>query len=70
MRKAVGTPMMFHAKAFDTFAPFGPVVASNLDTECRINGEVPVEARTNDLIYSPDFPVSWISHIMTRSSTS
>jgi 2-keto-4-pentenoate hydratase/2-oxohepta-3-ene-1,7-dioic acid hydratase in catechol pathway len=70
LRKTVGTPMMFHAKAFDTFAPFGPVVAteadpSNLDTECRVNGEVRVKARTDDLIYSPDFLVSWISYIMT-----
>lgn len=57
LRKIVGTPMMFHAKAFDTFAPFGPVVAtdidpSNLDTVCRVNGEVRVKARTDDLIYS------------------
>jgi 2-keto-4-pentenoate hydratase/2-oxohepta-3-ene-1,7-dioic acid hydratase in catechol pathway len=70
LRKIVGTPMMFHAKAFDTFAPFGPVVVtdidpSNLDTECRVNGEVRVKARTDDLIYSPDFLVSWISHVMT-----
>ena len=54
LRKTVGTPMMFHAKSFDTFAPFGPVIAtdidpSNLDTECRVNGEVRVKARTDDL---------------------
>ncbi len=70
LRKTMGTPMMFHAKAFDTFAPFGPVVATdvdpnNLDTECRVNGEVRVKARTDDLLYAPDLLVSWISHIMT-----
>ncbi len=70
LRKTMGTPMMFHAKSFDTFAPFGPVVATdvdpaNLDTECRVNGEVRVEARTDDLLYAPEFLVSWISHIMT-----
>jgi len=70
LRKTAGTPMMFHAKSFDTFAPFGPVVdtevdPSNLDTECRVNGEVRVKARTDDLIFSPEFLVSWISHIMT-----
>ena len=70
LRKTMGTPMMFHAKSFDTFAPFGPVIAtgidpSNLDTECRVNGEVRVKARTDDLLYSPDLLVSWISHIMT-----
>ncbi len=70
LRKTMGTPMMFHAKSFDTFAPFGPVVAtdvdpSNLDTECRVNGEVRVKARTDDLLYAPEFLVSWISHIMT-----
>src|SRR5215469_17161044 len=31
LRKIAGTPMMFHAKAFDTFAPFGPVVATDID---------------------------------------
>jgi 2-keto-4-pentenoate hydratase/2-oxohepta-3-ene-1,7-dioic acid hydratase in catechol pathway len=70
LRKIAGTPTMFHAKAYDTFAPFGPVIAtnidpSNLDTECRVNGEVRVKARTDDLIYSPDLLVSWLSHIMT-----
>jgi 2-keto-4-pentenoate hydratase/2-oxohepta-3-ene-1,7-dioic acid hydratase in catechol pathway len=70
LRKTMGTPMMFHAKSFDTFAPFGPAVAtdvdpSNLDTECRVNGEVRVKARTDDLLYAPELLVSWISHIMT-----
>jgi len=70
LRKTMGTPMMFHAKSFDTFAPFGPAVASdvdpnNLDTECRVNGELRVKARTDDLLYSPEQLVSWISHIMT-----
>jgi 2-keto-4-pentenoate hydratase/2-oxohepta-3-ene-1,7-dioic acid hydratase in catechol pathway len=70
LRKTVGTPMMFHAKSYDTFAPFGPVVntdidPSNLDTECRVNGAVRVKARTDDLLYAPEFLVSWISHIMT-----
>ena len=70
LRKTMGTPMMFHAKAFDTFAPFGPAIAtdvdpSNLDTECRVNGEVRVKARTDDLLYPPELLVSWISHIMT-----
>ncbi len=70
LRKTMGTPMMFHAKSFDTFAPFGPVIAtdldpSNLDTECRVNGELRVKARTDDLLYAPELLVSWISHIMT-----
>ncbi|HEY2105220.1 MAG TPA: fumarylacetoacetate hydrolase family protein [Candidatus Binataceae bacterium] len=70
LRKTMGTPMMFHAKSFDTFAPFGPVIAteidpSNLDTQCRVNGEVRVDARTDDLLYAPELLVSWISHIMT-----
>jgi 2-keto-4-pentenoate hydratase/2-oxohepta-3-ene-1,7-dioic acid hydratase in catechol pathway len=70
LRKIAGKPMMFHAKSFDTFAPFGPVVATdidpyNLDTECRVNGELRVKAPTDDLLYSPEFLVSWISHIMT-----
>jgi 2-keto-4-pentenoate hydratase/2-oxohepta-3-ene-1,7-dioic acid hydratase in catechol pathway len=70
LRKTMGTPMMFHAKSYDTFAPFGPAVATdvdpaNLDTECRVNGELRVKARTDDLLYQPDLLVSWISHIMT-----
>ena len=30
LRKIAATPMMFHAKAFATFAPFGPVVATDI----------------------------------------
>jgi 2-keto-4-pentenoate hydratase/2-oxohepta-3-ene-1,7-dioic acid hydratase in catechol pathway len=68
--KIRGTPLMFHAKAFDTFAPFGPLVVTDinyadLDMECRVNGELRVKSRTNDYIYPPDLLVSWLSHIMT-----
>jgi 2-keto-4-pentenoate hydratase/2-oxohepta-3-ene-1,7-dioic acid hydratase in catechol pathway len=70
LSKIRGTPLMFHAKAFDTFAPFGPVVVTDinhadLDMECRVNGELRVKSRTNDYIYPPDLLVSWLSHIMT-----
>lgn len=58
------------AKGFDTFAPFGPVIAVGLDpgalsVECRVNGETRQRGRTSDLLFSPAFLVHFISKIMT-----
>ena len=58
------------AKGFDTFAPFGPVIALglsplDLSLELRVNGEVRQRARTSDMHYGPAFLVSHISKIMT-----
>lgn len=65
-----GTQLSYHWKAYDTFGPLGPVVATGLgDVEglrmtSRLNGVVHAETKVS-LIYSPADLVSWISHIMT-----
>lgn len=70
LRRDWGTQFSYHWKAFDTFAPMGPVVATDLGNIeglsmiSRINGETHVETQVS-LIYSPTDLVSWISHIMT-----
>ena len=58
------------AKGFDTFAPFGPYVASGLDphgrrVECRVNGETRQRGNTKDLLFGAAFLVHFISHVMT-----
>lgn len=70
LRRDWGTPVSYHWKAYDTFAPLGPVVATDLGEiegramTSRVNGEVQYETVVS-LIYSPEDLVSWISHIMT-----
>ncbi len=58
------------SKGFDTFAPMGPVIATdvdptNLQIETRLNGERRQFSRTSQLIFSCYELVSYISHIMT-----
>jgi len=58
------------AKSFDTFAPYGPWFATDLDPtglgiETRVNGEVKQKGNTGDMIFSPFELVSFISHVMT-----
>jgi len=57
------------AKSFDTFAPFGPWIASidpsEADIQTRINGNVKQDSNTSDLIFSIPKLVEFISHIMT-----
>ncbi len=58
------------AKSFDTFGPFGPVVAAGLDpTELRIrtilNGEERQNYPVSDMIFPPQRLVSLISRDMT-----
>jgi 2-keto-4-pentenoate hydratase/2-oxohepta-3-ene-1,7-dioic acid hydratase in catechol pathway len=58
------------AKGFDTFAPFGPVIALGLSPldlalELRVNGETRQRARTSGMHFKPAFLVSHISRIMT-----
>lgn len=57
-------------KVFDTFAPIGPYIetdldVSNLHLESRLNGEVRQSHSTADFLFSPDFIVAMISHMMT-----
>jgi len=58
------------AKGFDTFAPFGPVIAlapASLDLalELRVNGSVRQRARTSGMHFKPAHLVHHISKIMT-----
>jgi len=58
------------AKSFDTFAPIGPCIETELDPhnlalETRLNGELKQRTNTSDLIFSVPELVSFISHVMT-----
>jgi 2-keto-4-pentenoate hydratase/2-oxohepta-3-ene-1,7-dioic acid hydratase in catechol pathway len=58
------------AKGFDTFAPFGPVIALglsplDLSLELRVNGEARQRARTSGMHFAAPFLVHHISKIMT-----
>jgi len=58
------------AKSFDTFAPIGPCIETDIDPndlniELRLNGEVKQSSNTSNMHFKPDFLVSFISNIMT-----
>jgi 2-keto-4-pentenoate hydratase/2-oxohepta-3-ene-1,7-dioic acid hydratase in catechol pathway len=58
------------AKGFDTFAPAGPWIVSDLDPsdlgiETYVNGELRQSGRTSDLIFGIPHLISYISRIMT-----
>ncbi|MCA1830902.1 MAG: fumarylacetoacetate hydrolase family protein [Actinomycetota bacterium] len=57
-------------KGFDTFAPLGPWIETELDPiglqiSARVNGVTKQEANTKDLVFPPAFLVSYISRVMT-----
>ena len=63
-------PQWSRAKSFDTFTPFGPVIATDLDPESlqvtsRLNGEVRQDYPVNDMFFSPLELVQRISRGMT-----
>ena len=58
------------SKSFDTFAPIGPCIETELDPgnvilETYLNGELKQHTSTNDLIFSVPEEISFISHVMT-----
>jgi 2-keto-4-pentenoate hydratase/2-oxohepta-3-ene-1,7-dioic acid hydratase in catechol pathway len=58
------------AKASDTFAPFGPAIATDLDyrdllVESRLNGEVRQSERTKDMLFDVETLVSYVSRYIT-----
>jgi 2-keto-4-pentenoate hydratase/2-oxohepta-3-ene-1,7-dioic acid hydratase in catechol pathway len=58
------------AKGFDTFAPLGPWIETEIDTACLrletfLNGERKQSSDTSHLIFPPRRLVSFISRIMT-----
>lgn len=63
-------PQWVRAKGFDTFCPFGPVVATGLDPAMLVvrtilNGEVRQDYPVNDMVFSVAQLVSRISRDMT-----
>ena len=60
----------FAAKAYDSFAPMGPVIATDLDPAritlvTRVNGEERQSDSTANLIFSVPFLISYLSRVMT-----
>jgi 2-keto-4-pentenoate hydratase/2-oxohepta-3-ene-1,7-dioic acid hydratase in catechol pathway len=58
------------AKGFDTFAPMGPVIETDLNVnnvaiQGRLNGEVKQSSNTSNMIFKPAFLVSFVSNVMT-----
>lgn len=58
------------AKGYDTFAPLGPGLVSDLDPsslaiECRVNGEVRQQSNTKLMVFGVSELVSFASSIMT-----
>ena len=58
------------AKSFDTFAPIGPVIETEIDpsdltVQSRLNGKVMQDGRTSDLIFKVPAIVSYLSRQMT-----
>ncbi|MGJ9416446.1 fumarylacetoacetate hydrolase family protein [Massilia sp. CMS3.1] len=63
-------PQWVRAKGFDTFCPFGPVIATGLNPTMLVvrtilNGEVRQDYPVNDMVFSVAELVSKISHDMT-----
>ena len=63
-------PQWSRAKSFDTFTPFGPVIATDLDPEslqvtAELNGEVLQDYPVSDMFFSPLELVQRISRGMT-----
>jgi len=63
------------AKGFDTFAPISDVVLkaevqdpNNLDILLKVNGEIKQKSNTNNMSYSVEQIIEFISHIMTLES--
>jgi 2-keto-4-pentenoate hydratase/2-oxohepta-3-ene-1,7-dioic acid hydratase in catechol pathway len=61
---------LFAGKAFDTFAPIGPTIATDLDPSNlqivgRLNGQVKQNASTSDLLFSVPKLVAYMSTFMT-----
>jgi len=58
------------SKAFDSFCPVGPWIETDFVPENKrisstINGETKQDASTSEMIYSPEFLISYISHNFT-----
>jgi len=57
-------------KAYDTFAPMGPLITTGLDpagltVTTRLNGEVKQQGRTSDLVYPVPSLIAYLSRFIT-----
>jgi len=57
-------------KGFDTFAPIGPCIETELDVsalslQTRVNGEIRQNGNTRDMIFKCDFLIEFITTVMT-----
>ena len=57
-------------KGFDTFAPVGPCIETDLDVaalslQTRVNGEIRQNGNTRDMIFACDFLLEFITTVMT-----
>ena len=62
--------LFLDGKIFDTFAPLGPCIVTDLDTsdlriQFRVNGETRQDHSTSDKLWEYDQLVSMISHVLT-----
>ncbi len=69
-RKEMAMGLMTVGKAFDTFAPVGPWIETQLDPSSlhmcgRLNGKVVQECDTSDLLFSVDALVEYLSTFIT-----
>lgn len=58
------------AKCFDTFCPVGPVIVTGINPSnqriySEVNGEIKQDSNTNNMIFSSEQLVKYISNIMT-----
>jgi 2-keto-4-pentenoate hydratase/2-oxohepta-3-ene-1,7-dioic acid hydratase in catechol pathway len=58
------------AKGFDTFAPLGPCIATDLDPKAlrlctRVNGEIKQQADTADMVFDVPTLIAFCSRVMT-----
>ncbi len=58
------------SKSYDTFAPLGPYIATDLDSlhlsiVTRVNGRIKQDSNVSNLIFDVNYLVKFISHIMT-----
>ncbi len=58
------------SKSFDTFAPLGPWVDTDLDARdvgviCRVNGQVRQHGRTGDMVFDVPTLIAFMAEVMT-----
>lgn len=66
------TPQFLQGKTFEHTTPVGPYLVTSDDVDvrdlrvtCKVNGEVVQDFSTAQMVFKPDYLVSYISHIIT-----